>query len=83
MVTSEDYPYLTVEFIIRGHWYRTVAYLDTDTDEHLIIPEHFRGPLGSPDDTGPWRLEDGSEALSGEYDGRHKHSRHSYAIFRA
>lgn len=69
MLTSEDYPYLEVQFAVRGYKTQVRAYLDTEFDGYLIVPLSLATNLGREDYATQWELGDGSLIEATEYFG--------------
>lgn len=60
MVTSRRFPYVEVQFRVRGLQRQDWAYLDTGFEGFLIVPEAIAASLGNPDLVSVWELGDGS-----------------------
>ncbi len=60
MVTSLRFPYVEVQFRVRGLQRQDWAYLDTGFEGFLIVPEAIVTSLGNPDLISVWELGDGS-----------------------
>lgn len=70
MVTSHRFPYLEVEFSVRGTRSRDFAFLDTGFDGFLIVPFAISAMLGTPDLVSTWELADGSLTAGADYLGQ-------------
>lgn len=69
MLTSEDYPYLEVQVMVRDYKTQVRAYLDTGFDGYLIVPLSLATNLGMEDCVTQWELGDGSLIEAKEYFG--------------
>lgn len=70
MVTSRRFPYLEVEFSVRGTRARDFAFLDTGFDGFLIVPFAISAILGTADLVSTWELADGSLTAGADYLGQ-------------
>ena len=69
MVVSENYPYLQVQFNVRGYEDKLKAYIDTGFDGYLIIPADYIAQLGKGDYISRWELGDSSTISANDYIG--------------
>lgn len=69
-VTSEEYPYLRIQFAIRAHADEDKALIDTGFTGHLAIPTSWEVRLGRPDGYSRWTLADGTFVHAPVYLGR-------------
>jgi predicted aspartyl protease len=70
-LVSEHFPYLPIEVIFPSLaiWLRLEALLDTGFDGGLIIPEDAAQRLGPPEGLSHWRLPDGTELTTPDWEG--------------
>ena len=69
-VTSEDYPYLQIQFGVQAHSDEDKALIDTGFTGYLAIPASWQARLGRPDGFSRWTLADGSYIHAPVYLGR-------------
>ena len=67
MVTSNTFPYLQVQFRVRGVQMADWAYIDTGFDGFLIVQRTVASTLGNPDLVSTWELGDGSLTQGADY----------------
>lgn len=67
MVTSVRFPFLEVQFIVRGIRMQAWAYIDTGFDGFVIVPFDVAATLGDPDLVSTWELGDGSIAAGSDH----------------
>lgn len=69
LVSSSRYPYVQIQFAIRGHRDIVFAYIDTGFDGYLIIPSQLAVSLGPPDYVSRWTLGDSTTVAARDYRG--------------
>jgi predicted aspartyl protease len=67
LVTSNRFPYIEVEFRVRGFQKKDWAYIDTGFDGFLIVPYTVAIALGDADLVSTWELGDGSLVEGADY----------------